>query len=277
VLAYIAERQRQGIVNKKGERVADVSNAEINRELQILKRAFSLAMEHGRIFNRPAIKLLQEAPARAGFLDRAQVDTICRHLSPAVAAVVRFAFITGWRLQSEVLPLQWHQVDLKAGIVRLEAGQTKNGEGREFRFTTELRELLEARDLEREALKTSGTIEPRVFVRMVAKGRRGPKSPKPITSIRKAWDRACRLAGCPGRIPHDLRRSAVRSFVRAGISQHVAMQLSGHLTASVFRRYNITSEADLQDAAARLDAHRDSSGTVTPSAPRAASVIERIS
>ena len=51
--------------------------------------------------------------------------------------------------------------------------------------------------------------------------------------------------GLPGRIPHDLRRSAVRSFVRAGLSEHVAMRLSGHLTASVFRRYDVVSEDDL--------------------------------
>jgi hypothetical protein len=77
VLAYIAHRQVQGIVNKNGKRTADVSNAEINRELQILKRCFSVALEHEKIFSRPHIELLQEAPARAGFLDRTQLDAIC--------------------------------------------------------------------------------------------------------------------------------------------------------------------------------------------------------
>lgn len=46
-----------------------------------------------------------------------------------------------------------------------------------------------------------------------------------------------RAAGYPGRIPHDLRRSAIRTLVRAGLSEHTAMALSGHKTASIFRRY----------------------------------------
>jgi integrase len=77
---------------------------------------------------------------------------------------------------------------------------------------------------------------------------------KRITTFIKAFRAACTKAGCPGRIPHDLRRTAVRNLVRAGIPERVAMQMTGHKTRSVFERYNIVSECDLIDAAKKLNA-----------------------
>jgi integrase len=125
-----------------------------------------------------------------------------------------------------------------------------------FPLTEDLRGLLQAREVERDRLKKAGRLCPFVFFREVADERGGEKKPREICSFTKVWKSACRSAGCPGRIPHDLRRTAVRRMVRAGIPERVAMRLTGHKTASVFASYDIVSGTDLHDAAARLKAHR---------------------
>ena len=68
------------------------------------------------------------------------------------------------------------------------------------------------------------------------------------------WVTACRKAGRPRLLPHDLRRSAVRNLERAGISRSVAMKLTGHKTEAVYRRYAIVAENDLREAGAKLAA-----------------------
>ena len=226
---------------------AGAAPASVNREVAILKRMFSLAIKASMLMHKPHMPMLKEDNVRAGFFDDDQVAAVLAHLPAAVQPVVRFAYITGWRIQSEVLPMQWRQVDRKLGEVRLEPGTTKNRAGRVFPFTNQLRQLFDTLWTEREALQKHGKIVPNVFHR----------NGKRITSLRGAWDKACAAAGLPGRIPHDLRRSAVRNMERGGLSRSVAMQLTGHKTESVFRRYAITCEADLQEAVRRLDRDSD--------------------
>ena len=65
--------------------------------------------------------------------------------------------------------------------------------------------------------------------------------------------RACRAAGCPGRLFHDLRRTAVRNLERAGVPRSIAMKITGHKTEAVYRRYAIVNEADVAEGLERLD------------------------
>ncbi len=158
---------------------------------------------------------------------------------------VQFMFITGWRSRSEVLPLTWAQVDFQGGFVRLEPGTTKNNEGRAFPLIPELRALLERRQaITRRCERAQDRIIAHVFHRYG----------KPIKSLRRAWKTACKDAGRPGLLLHDLRRSAVRNLERAGISRSVAMKLTGHKTEAVYRRYAIVAESDLREAGAKLAA-----------------------
>ena len=167
--------------------------------------------------------------------------------------MIRFAYITGWRIASEVLPLEWRHVDFKARRGPARRRDDEERRGPRVPDDADLRTLLEAQRAERDELKKAGRSCPWVFFRMVAKGRGGEKEPRPIMAFNKAWKAACVAAGCPGRIPHDLRRTAVRNMVRAGIPERVAMKMTGHKTRSVFERYNIVSDGDLASAARMLD------------------------
>ncbi len=256
VRTYVAHRQELGVVaakgRREGERIGDVSNAEINRELTILKRIFNLAIQAGKLLHKPHIPMLRENNTRTGFFEPEQYASLLAHLPEALCPVITFAYITGWRIASEVLSLEWRHVDFKSGEVRLDAGTTKNGEARVFPMTDDLRGLLHGLHAEHEQWKRAGQIVPWVFVRLVADERGGEKRPRRIVAFNKAWRAATIAAGCPGRIPHDLRRTAVRNMVRRGVPERVAMQLTGHKTRSVFERYNIVSDGDLRTAADRL-------------------------
>ena len=219
-------------------------NATINRELACLRRMFRLGAKARKVVFRPEITLLVENNVRKGFLQPDQVREVVAYLDPDVAPVVEVASITGWRLASEILTRQWHHVDFKGGWLRLEPGETKENEPRMFPMTRELRSVLERQRERTTALEQAeGRIIPWVFHRAGSR----------IRTFRRSWITACRKAGVPGKIPHDLRRSAVRRLEAAGVPRTTAMKLVGHKTESIYRRYAIVSEAEMKDAAAKLE------------------------
>jgi integrase len=138
----------------------------------------------------------------------------------------------------EALQIEWPQVNLKTRLIRLEPEQAKTDEARILPLPSVLVDML----------KDITPKEGRVFN---------------ATNLRKEWMKACAAAGLgtiievegkpydpqySGRTLHDLRRSAVRNLVRAGVSEIVAMKISGHKTRSVFDRYNIVSSNDVTNA-----------------------------
>jgi len=149
--------------------------------------------------------------------------------------------------------ITWAQVDLANGIVRLEAGETKNDEGRTVYLDKELQKIFKRQS---EARKKQTKIVPYVFANESGSGA--------IKDFRGAWATACETADIGKRLFHDFRRTAVRNMVRAGIPERVAMMVSGHKTRSVFDRYNIVSDTDLRLASQKTETYlRAQKGTVS--------------
>jgi integrase len=222
---------------------AGASAAEVNRELAVLKRMFSLAIDAGKLHSKPHIPMLAEHNTRRGFFERDAFEAVRDHLPEPLRPVVEFAYLTGWRLASEILPLEWRQVDWEGRTVRLDPGSTKSGEGRTYPFTAALETLLRAQKAEHDALRKAGRIVPFVFHRGGSR----------IKSLRGSWKAACKAAGVPGRLVHDFRRTAVRNLERSDVGRSAAMAMVGHRTEAIYRRYAIVDSGALRDAAAKID------------------------
>ena len=218
-MAIASASCEQYAAKRQGEGAA---NGSINREFAVLGRMLRLAFEHGTLARVPKIRKLTEVSPRSGFVEDAQFQAIRRRLPEDLQAAVAIAFTYGWR-RDEILTLQRYQLDLEAGTPRLDVGTTKNDDGREV-----------------DLLRPGGQ-------------RRAPVLGEPMRDFRRAWATACKAAGVPGLLKHDLRRSAVRRLVNGGLPERVTMSLTGHKTRAVFDRYHIVSRADQRAAVAVLN------------------------
>jgi integrase len=224
-------------VNEYAEKRQDqeAANATINRELALLRLAFNLARKAGKIKPEivPYFEMLPENNRRTGFFEQEQYEALLSKLPDYLRGVLTMGYWTGMR-KEEILALTWDRVDLFNRLVFLE--RTKNGEDRTLPLNDDLFEVLKG-----QAAKRIGG-SPYVFHRQ---GER-------IQSFGKAWHTACKEAGCEGRLFHDLRRTAVRNLIRAGVPQSIAMKISGHKDARIFDRYNIVDTRDVGEAMRKL-------------------------
>ena len=221
------------------------ANATINRELAALKRMLNMGARQTppKVDRVPYISMLKENNIRKGFFEHGDYLALKDALPSYLKGFTTFAYKTGWR-GSEISNLTWNRIDLEGGIVRLEAGETKNDEGRTVYLDRELREVF---NHQWKARKGSQKLMPYVFLNNDGTDR--------IKRFDKNWKTACKKAGIGERLFHDFRRTAVRNMIRAGIPERVAMMVSGHKTRSVFERYNIVSDTDLREAAQRQEAY----------------------
>ncbi len=232
------------------DRSKEVKAETVNRSLQDFRAALNLARKEEKLSRIPYFPIHREDNARRGFFERDEHEAILPHLPDPHCDIAEFGYRTGWR-RGEIEPLEWKNVDRDGGTVFLM--DSKNGEPRTFPLRdeagnlTELGELIEKRwKMRVYQTKEGPKISAYVFHH---RGRR-------VWTFDEKWRKATEAARVPCRLFHDYRRTAVRDLVRAGVPQAVAMSITGHKTDSVFRRYNITSDADKQEAIRKLTSYR---------------------
>lgn len=255
--AYFTHRRKQ-----------EAKPATIRRELEIIKRAFTLGWKRYRIPG-PEVELPKIQNARQGFFEQADFSKVLAELAdPDYRDFIFFLYVTGWRT-GEVKNLRRRHVHFVESEIRLDPGTTKNGDPRCFPMQDlpVLRGMLERR------LKTPGFADDHVFTYKL-RGKR-----RPIGDFQKAFNTACYKAGIPcvtepwsykepksgktfsgirvlksSRTLHDFRRSAARNADNAGVPRTLIMDNMGHKTEAMFIRYRIGSKTDREIASEKLGA-----------------------
>jgi len=241
--AYIIKRQEQG-----------AANGTINREIGFLKRMFRLGYQQTPqlVARVPHIPQLKEHNIRSGFFEHEDFLALRGALPDYAQVPATLAYYSGMRM-GEVYSLQWRQINWTEGKLFLKAQDTKTNTPRVLYLTGDLyRVLLAWKARCDKKWPSCEWICHRGGIR--------------LQSFKRSWWEACDAVGLgrmvkdekkgrlvwDGKRPHDFRRTAVRNMIRAGVPEKIAMAISGHKTRSVFDRYNIVNERDLEQAARSL-------------------------
>lgn len=215
--------------------------ATINRELSNLRKSFRCGwQEHVILAPLPQYEKLPEDNVREGFVEGQQYRGLFPFLPLYLHMLWCFAYYFGIR-KGELLKFRWEWLlpywKEQEPIIKIPGKHCKNKKPHTIPlYHPEIRAFLEV------ALTTRDPRCPFLFQRNGA----------PIKNFRTAFENARENAGIPELLFHDLRRTAVRNMVRAGISEKRAMQITGHRTRSIFDRYDITTERDVIETGQQL-------------------------
>ena len=217
--------------------------ATLDREVEFLKRILNYATECGKVPHNPIarVKLLRQPNVRRVIVDEEDFERLYRKAEEPLRPLLLVAYETGMRKQ-EVLNLRWNQVRPRAGLIKLEAQDTKTNEPRTIIMTDRVREAVLSQP---RSIRKNG----HVFL--------NPATGKRWVDIKKMFNRAKKAAKMEELWFHDLRRSFVTNARKRGIPESIVMQMSGHKTREVFARYNIIVEQDLRNAIEILQRGRD--------------------
>ncbi len=184
--------------------------------------------------------------ARDKVLSEEDWNELYRAAKPHLKPVLLLAYQLGQRL-SEIITLTWDRVDLKRGFITLRSQDTKTKKPRQVPMTPDVRATLQ------QIAKVRSLTARRVFL----------YQGKPLRDFRTAFRTALREAGISGFRFHDLRHCAATNLRRAGVDTTTAMQIVGHTSPQMWKRYNHIREEDLTKAASKLGKYLQANTPVT--------------
>jgi integrase len=240
--AYADERLREGR-KLKGGKVKPIRPATVNREFELLRRAFALGRKTAPPLTtlEPRVAMADESDnVRTQTVDHATYKRLCAALPDAERWLCVLAYHVGWRL-GRLLDLTWAQIDWERKVILAPASQR---EGKMVGTAPIYGEMQEALS---EVLKSAAQRQAQTVIHR--------PSGRAVVDIRKAWTRATKAAGCAGLRFHDLRACAASNLIDAGVPQVDAMAILGHETDAMFRRYRIVSAKRLRSIGEQVEAH----------------------
>lgn len=206
---------RADLERYKSERRIKAKKSTVNRELSVLIRGFNLGVRlklipKSSIPDLTGLRMDESDNVREGFFEQSDFLKHYAYLPDYLKPISEMGYTFGQRKQ-ELLSMLWKQVNRVDCVITLGARQTKNKKIRTIHYgkNPEIKDLIDRQWKLKLEIEHS---HPRVKITHVffhADGR-------PVKDFRGAWDTACEKSKID-RTFHDLRRTAVRNMVRAGI------------------------------------------------------------
>lgn len=228
------------------------ANGSVNRITGHLRSVLSRARESWEVevATLPWRKLLLDEPAeREHVLSKTEEVALFAQLRPDFHGMVRFALVTGARLEN-CIGLTWRQVDWEAGIIRFRIKSRKpGGEPHVLPITPAVAAIL-ATERGRHKLKvfTYVCARNRFDPKRRVTQRKGERYPFTKDGWRRAWATALGTAGIEDFRFHDLRHTAGTRALRAGKNLRTVSKMLGHKDLNTTLRYTRTDVADIRAA-----------------------------
>ena len=215
------------------------SKATLNREVALLKRMYSYAVECEVLPHSPIahVPMLEEDNVRQRTLTEAEIASIVAHAGPQLGPMFLAYYDTGMR-KTELRLLRQSCLDLDRKAIRLRPEDTKTGRARVVPLTERVVE----------AIRSLSIPEEREYVFV------NPETGQPWNDPYRLFKKVCRPLGITGVWLHDTRRSFSTNARRRGSTESEVMKVTGHTTRSTFDRYNIVDEEDAREVIRRLEA-----------------------